>query len=101
MTLDESKIDPLWRLDKVRQEDGKIVLTSSVTPPPTAEQIDLLVNKLMGTNLRIEAVQAELKLEDWPPDYLSFQLRNRLAIVNGHWIDAELARGASRPTGNN
>ena len=101
VTLDESSISPLWRLDKIRKEDGKLSLTSSVTPPPTAEEIDRLVSKLMGTNLRIEAVQKELGLDSWPPDYLSFQIRDRLAIVNGHWIDADLARGGSEPTGKN
>ncbi len=101
VTLDEASIPPLWRLDKIRQEDGKLVLTSSVTPPPSGEEIDRLVSKLMGTNLRIEAVQKELGLDNWPPDYLSFQIRHKLAIVNGHWIDADLARGGSQPTGHN
>lgn len=101
VTLDESKVDPLWRLDKIRQEDGKISLTSSVTPPPTADDIARLVNKLMGTQLRIEAVQKELGLDNWPPDYLAFQIRDKLAIMNGHWIDDALARGAAQRTGQN
>ncbi len=96
VTIDEKTVHPLWRMDKIRQEDGKIAFTSSVTPPPSGEEIDRLVGKLMGTQLRIEEVQEELKLQDWPPDYLAFSLRDRLAWFNGAWTDAGLARGLSK-----
>lgn len=93
-TLDESKVEPLWRLDKIRNEDGTLVLTSSVTPPPSGEEIDRLVAKLIGTRLRIEEVQAELGLENWPPDYLAFQLqKDRLVVMGGVWTDINMARG--------
>ena len=101
VTLDESKVEPLWRLDKKRLEDGKLSLQASVTPPPAKEAIERLASKLMGTNTRIEEVQKELGLEEWPPDYLAFQLRDRLALSHGHWVDARLARGMSSQTGQN
>lgn len=93
VTLDESKVDPLWRLDKIRLEDKRLVLTSSVTPPPTADDLDRLVNALTGTAKLIEDVQKEAGLEAWPPDYLAFHLKDRLAIFNGKWMDAAIARG--------
>ena len=94
----KSKIDPLWRLDKTRLQDGKgtLSLTSSVTPPPSQEKIDQLVMKLMAISLTIEEVQQELSLEDWPPSYLAFQLRDRLGMVNGKWQDIDLARGGQQ-----
>ncbi len=95
VTLDEASIHPLWRLDKKREE-GKLVLTSSITPPPSGEEIDRLVAKLTGTALRIEEVQDELGLGDWPPDYLAFQLREKLAVWEGKWCDASLARGLAQ-----
>lgn len=100
VTLDEKAIHPLWRLDKKR-EDGKLVLTSSITPPPTADQIDTLVAKLVGTALRIEEVQDELGLGDWPPDYLAFQLRDKITVLNGKWESASLARGLAGGNENN
>jgi hypothetical protein len=101
VTLDESKVDPLWRLDKKRLDDGKLVLTASVTPPPSGEELDRLVNKLMGTQLRIEEVSKELGLENWPPAYLAFQISNRLAWFNNAWTDASLARGLAQGNENN
>ncbi len=94
VTINEAKIDPTWRLDKSRMESGELCLTSSITPPPTEEQLTTLIQKLRGTRLTIEEVQAECGLESWPPAYLSFQISHKMAIMNGIWIDAEIARQA-------
>ena len=91
----------LWRLDKIRKENGDICLTSSVTPPPTDEEIGRLVSKLTGTHLRIEDVQKEVGLEAWPAGYLALQLSSKLAIMNGLWMDAGIARQAARSDGQN
>ena len=105
VTLDESTVHPLWRLDKIRQEDKKLVLTSSVTPPPNGEELDRLVDKLRATSLRIEDVQKELGLDNWPAQYLVFMLAGRpengLIFFEGRWIDSELAKAAALSKGNN
>lgn len=102
ITVNESKVDPLWRMDKTRDPvTQELTFISSVTPPPTADQMDSLVNKLMATDKLIEEVQAELGLESWPPQYLAFQMRERLIPMGGKWVDATLARGGTQPTGNN
>lgn len=101
VTINEGAIDPLWRLDKIRLESGELCLTSSTQAPPSEEEIGRLIDKLRGTQIRIEDVQKELGLDAWPPQYLAFQISHKLAIANGLWTDAEIARQMSKGSGNN
>ena len=100
--LDEKAVNPLWRIDKIRRDDGILVLTSSITPPPTEDQMTALVNKLRGTKIAISDVQKELGLTDWPESYLAFQISSKLlAIDGGVWRDTELVKAEATHRGLN
>lgn len=100
--INEGSIPTDWRLDKTRdQQTGELCLTSNIQPPPSDEEIGRLVDKLRGTEIRIEDVQKELSLEAWPPQYLAFIISHRLAIMDGKWTDAEIARQMAKGAGQN
>lgn len=99
--LKEGSIDPCWRLDKVRMEDGTLILTASITPPPSEETLSKLADRLRGTDLRVEDVQKDTELDNWPALYLVTKLAPMILWHGGRWTDAALVKGASEPTGQN
>lgn len=99
--LKEAAINPLWKLEKNRLEDGTLVLQTSINAPPTKEQMDLLVSKLRGTEAFISDVQKELGLELWSEDYLAFQMVDRLLYFEGKWVDADIVKAASKQNEQN
>lgn len=102
LEMDESTVPPLWRLDRTRLADGKtLVLVASINEPPTEADINLLVDKLRGTNTRIIEIYEKMGLNRFPEDYLVHAIRNHLLWHEGRWMDASLVKGAEKPTGQN
>lgn len=99
--IKEGEINPLWRLDKKRKEDGTLVLTSSISEPPGPEQLKALAEKLRGTGQMISDVQKELGLEHWPEDYLAYQIVDLVLFHKGKWCDAAEVREATNTPGPN
>ncbi len=99
--ISEGSIPTNWRLDKIREESGELCLTSNIQAPPTEEDLGRLIDKLRGTQTLIEDVQKELTLEAWPPQYLAFLISHRLAIMDGKWLDADIARQIAKGAGQN
>lgn len=99
--LQEGSIDPLWRLDKVRMDDGTLILTSSITPPPTEEALKTLADKLRGTAKRLEEFQKDSDLGMWPVPYLIMKLAPYILWSGDRWRDAALVKAENEPTGKN
>lgn len=95
LQLNEGEIDPLWRLDKRRLENGTLDLTATVTPPPTEEALKALADELRGTDLRIEDIQKKREdLAMWPPAYIVGKLAPFILWSEDRWRDTALVRGA-------
>jgi len=103
LEIKEAELDPLWRLDKIRKEDGTLVLTASLTPPPTQEQMMELADKLRGTNTRLEELQKKdtAGIGNWPTLYLVGKLAPYVLWSEDRWRDTALVKGAETPTGQN
>lgn len=100
--LQEGSIDPLWRLDKIRTPDGILILTASITPPPTEEKLLALADKLRGKSIRLEEIQKDdEELGKWPTVYLVQKLAPHLLWSGDRWRDAALVKAEQKPTGNN
>ncbi len=100
VTLDESKIPPLWKLEKFR-EGPLLVLESQTMPFPPPEKLDALVKRLQGTKLEISSLQKELQLEEWPANWLTIYISDRLVHIGDRWMPAEVAKADHQKSENN
>lgn len=85
VTLDTSKLDPLWQLpflqvldDEGEMDPNKIRILAGTLPPLTEQDKKRLVRRLRGTNLELTAVLQEFKFTDYPPHYVERFLLDRV-----------------------
>lgn len=101
LTMDEGTVPSLWNLQKTRSEDGKLVLTATVMQEPSPAQVELLVNRLHSTKLEMSAIQKELGLEQYPANFLTFFISDRLVLMDGTWLPNSMAKQAVVSEGQN
>lgn len=98
MELDETDVNPLWRMQAKRTPEGKLHLEATELEPPSSHQVSNLANALDGTMTPLEEAMEQAGLAEYPPAYLQMMLQSRVVLSpSGYWVDATLNKIAESP----
>lgn len=102
VTINESTVDPLWKLTKSREQNGEITLVAEAMEGPSEDKLSALTKALLGTSRPLFEVAREVGLEAFPPAFLAFRISDRVIFLSGTWTDAALAKEqmSQRPAQN-
>ncbi len=89
ITIDESKIDPLWELDYKRRDPAKqteVTISAIRMSEATDDQIERLAARLLGQSKHPADDMLAVGLGDYPFSYISRKLAPHIILHEGTWI---------------
>lgn len=96
--LDETDVNPLWRMQATRTPEGRLRLEATELETPYDHQISELANAIDGTMTPLTDAMDQAGLGNYPPAYIEMMLQSRVVLSpSGYWVDATLAKIAQKP----
>lgn len=86
--IDQEAITPLWELkyEPIEGKPNHARIVASLLPEPTAEQLETLAAKLLGTKQHPADLMKEVGLPEHPFSYVTNLLAPKVVFNNGTWI---------------